>query len=81
MSLHDELNQNTRAPLAGDTWINEWYATLDKADQRSWDAWLYDDTKHASVMFRVIRSKGYPRTESTFRSWVREQREQKDFSS
>jgi hypothetical protein len=73
MSLEDELT--SLLPPSTTQWISEWYAKLSTADRKTWDSWLADSTKPSTVMFRVIRAKGYPGGETTFRHWVHEHRD------
>jgi hypothetical protein len=76
MSLDDELNAAVvRSANPTAEWIAEWYSKMDAADKKAWDKWVSDPSKPALVMFRVMRTHGYPGGETAVRDWVRKQRE------
>lgn len=73
MSLNDELQSEVKhSKDLTHVWIANWYETLDDDDKNDWDTWVSCPTTHSSAMYRVLKRRGYPFSEATFRRWVRD---------
>lgn len=75
MSLEDELTDAVRRRATVGDWVAEWRSKLSAADKKSWDTWLSDPTKPATVLWRVIRNHGFTGSQTAVRDWVRGQRD------
>lgn len=71
--LSDEVPNQPQSPI--DAWVEEWHTTLNAADKATWCDWLNDRSQSSTMMFRILRRKGFPYSDSGFDKWVRRQRD------
>lgn len=71
MSLSDELKAET-AKQVRRSQVDEFLDTLPAEDRAEFDEWL-KSPKDSCAMYRVLRRRGLPVAEPTFRTWVLKQ--------
>jgi hypothetical protein len=69
VSLSDELKAEviSRKPKSQ---IEVFLDSLNKKDRDDFDAWLAGGAKDARAMYRVLKRRGLPVADATFRNWV-----------
>jgi hypothetical protein len=70
MSLSDELEAEASfVPLSQRSQIDLFMETLPEADRADIDAWIAS-CKSVPALYRVLKRRGLPVADSTFRNWV-----------